>query len=48
VAGGVLLSTVVAFYFTPPMFALIYGRGEVAGASGQHAPEALPGVIAGA
>jgi multidrug efflux pump subunit AcrB len=48
VAGGVLLSTVVAFYFTPPMFALIYGRGEVAGASGHHAPEALPGVIAGA
>jgi multidrug efflux pump subunit AcrB len=33
VAGGVLLSTVVAFYFTPPMFALIYRRGEVAGAS---------------
>ena len=24
VAGGVLLSTVVSFYFTPPMFALVY------------------------
>jgi len=24
IAGGVLLSTVIAFYFTPPMFALIY------------------------
>ena len=29
VAGGVLLSTVVSFYFTPPMFALVYaGRGQ--------------------
>ena len=29
VAGGVLLSTVVSFYFTPPMFALLYaGRGR--------------------
>jgi len=26
IAGGVLLSTVVSFYFTPPMFALIYAR----------------------
>lgn len=26
VAGGVLLSTVISFYFTPPMFALIYRR----------------------
>ncbi len=26
VAGGVLLSTVVSFYFTPPMFALLYAR----------------------
>ncbi|MDW4496970.1 efflux RND transporter permease subunit [Sulfitobacter sp. D35] len=26
VAGGVLLSTVVSFYFTPPMFALVYAR----------------------
>jgi multidrug efflux pump subunit AcrB len=46
--GGVLLSTVVAFYFTPPMFAPIYGRGEVAEPSGQHAPKALPRVVAGA
>lgn len=28
VAGGVLLSTVVSFYFTPPMFALLYARGK--------------------
>lgn len=26
IAGGVLLSTVVSFYFTPPMFALVYPR----------------------
>ncbi|MEM1315575.1 MAG: hypothetical protein AAGI51_13530, partial [Pseudomonadota bacterium] len=26
VAGGVLLSTVVSFYFTPPMFALVAKR----------------------
>jgi multidrug efflux pump subunit AcrB len=26
VAGGVLLSTVVSFYFTPPMFVLAYAR----------------------
>ncbi|MEM9224135.1 MAG: efflux RND transporter permease subunit, partial [Pseudomonadota bacterium] len=26
VAGGVLLSTVISFYFTPPMFALIYAK----------------------
>lgn len=26
VAGGVLLSTVVSFYFTPPMFVLVYAR----------------------
>jgi multidrug efflux pump subunit AcrB len=29
IAGGVLLSTVVSFYFTPPMFALVYaGRAK--------------------
>ncbi|MEL6793969.1 MAG: efflux RND transporter permease subunit, partial [Pseudomonadota bacterium] len=29
VAGGVLLSTIVSFYFTPPMFALVYaGEGR--------------------
>jgi preprotein translocase subunit SecF len=27
IAGGVLLSTVVSFYFTPPVFALVY-RGR--------------------
>lgn len=26
IGGGVLLSTVVSFYFTPPMFALLYAR----------------------
>ncbi|MEL6680034.1 MAG: efflux RND transporter permease subunit, partial [Pseudomonadota bacterium] len=26
IAGGVLLSTIVSFYFTPPMFRLIYAR----------------------
>ena len=30
VAGGVLLSTVVSFYFTPPMFVLLYaGRARL-------------------
>ncbi|MFK7881863.1 efflux RND transporter permease subunit [Roseobacter sp.] len=33
VAGGVLLSTVVSFYFTPPMFALLYARNPNARAS---------------
>ena len=33
VAGGVLLSTVVSFYFTPPMFRLLVAR-----ASGEGAP----------
>ena len=28
IAGGVLLSTVVSFYFTPPVFALVY-RGKL-------------------
>lgn len=28
VAGGVLLSSFVSFYFTPPMFRLIYARGN--------------------
>ena len=28
IAGGVLLSTVVSFYFTPPMFALLYRRKQ--------------------
>ena len=26
IAGGVLLSTVVSFYFTPPVYALIHRR----------------------
>ena len=26
IAGGVLLSTVVSFYFTPPMYRLVYAR----------------------
>ena len=26
VAGGVLLSTIVSFYFTPPVFALLYRK----------------------
>jgi multidrug efflux pump subunit AcrB len=34
VAGGVLLSTVVSFYFTPPMFALVHRRSPAQGADG--------------
>ena len=26
IAGGVLLSTIISFYFTPPAFLLVYGR----------------------
>ena len=40
IAGGVLLSAVVSFYFVPPMFALIYAR-RTNGAEGEAtAPEA--------
>jgi multidrug efflux pump len=43
VAGGVLLSTVVSFYFTPPMFRLVYaGRPQRKAAELQHA---LPGAL---
>lgn len=28
IAGGVLLSTVISFYFAPPMFALVYARRQ--------------------
>lgn len=49
IAGGVLLSTVISFYFTPPMFALVYAKREKPaektasatvenGASNQNAP----------
>ena len=31
IAGGVLLSTVVSFYFTPPMFALLYRKRSTKG-----------------
>ena len=31
IAGGVLLSTVISFYFAPPMFALVYARNQKAG-----------------
>ena len=30
IAGGVLLSAVVSFYFTPPMFALVYRKAPAA------------------
>ncbi len=39
IAGGVLLSTVVSFYFTPPVFALIYGRGKRSVEQTDRAPE---------
>ncbi len=39
VAGGVLLSTVVSFYFTPPMFALLYARRR---GDAERKPEAQP------
>ncbi|MEN0000851.1 MAG: efflux RND transporter permease subunit [Pseudomonadota bacterium] len=36
VAGGVLLSTVISFYFTPPMFALVYARRRSDNATSQE------------
>ncbi len=33
IAGGVLLSTVVSFYFTPPLFALVHRRPKTARAT---------------
>lgn len=38
VLGGVLLSTVVSFYFTPPVFALLHARSGAAAARGDRAP----------
>ncbi|MEO0637069.1 MAG: efflux RND transporter permease subunit [Pseudomonadota bacterium] len=37
IAGGVLLSTIVSFYFTPPMFALLYSsrKNRLAARKGQ-------------
>ena len=40
IAGGVFLSMVVSFYFTPPMFALVMGRGKAAPAA--DAPRQRP------
>jgi multidrug efflux pump subunit AcrB len=49
IAGGVLLSTLISFYFTPQMFALVYpgrGRRESARDSGDPSPlePMLPGL----
>ncbi len=41
IAGGVLLSTVVSFYFTPPLFALIRRRNAAASAPQVPAGEVL-------
>ncbi|MEM9641639.1 MAG: efflux RND transporter permease subunit [Pseudomonadota bacterium] len=38
IAGGVLLSTVVSFYFTPPMFALVARRTPQSAAAARPAP----------
>ncbi len=43
IAGGVLLSTIVSFYFTPPMFALVYKKRRKAG-SGQEGREQITNV----
>ncbi|MEM9633280.1 MAG: efflux RND transporter permease subunit [Pseudomonadota bacterium] len=39
IAGGVLLSTVISFYFAPPMFALVYARGKRRAAKSDEKPE---------
>ena len=38
IAGGVLLSTVVSFYFTPQMFALVRPRAKDQAALAEHQP----------
>ncbi|MET1413606.1 efflux RND transporter permease subunit [Roseibium sp. HPY-6] len=40
IAGGVLLSTVISFYFAPPMFALVYARKRKPAASEETKPQA--------
>jgi multidrug efflux pump subunit AcrB len=40
IAGGVMLSALVSFYFTPPMFALLYRRKPTTAAA-QRAPYVL-------
>jgi multidrug efflux pump subunit AcrB len=42
IAGGVLLSTVVSFYFTPPMFALVRRRGVTPQAAPDASVEETP------
>ncbi|MCP4383237.1 MAG: efflux RND transporter permease subunit [Hyphomicrobiales bacterium] len=43
IAGGVLLSTIVSFYFTPPMFALVYRKKPKTPLELQHLPQpAMP------
>jgi len=37
IAGGVLLSTVISFYFAPPMFALVYARRQKVEEPGEFA-----------
>jgi hypothetical protein len=44
IAGGVLLSTVVSFYFVPPAFALLARRGTLP-ARDVSTPDADPGAI---
>lgn len=44
IAGGVLLSTVVSFYFTPSMFSLVMGRERRAGEPAEGA--GCPGLVA--
>ncbi|MEO1114798.1 MAG: hypothetical protein AAFY05_20790, partial [Pseudomonadota bacterium] len=39
IAGGVLLSTVISFYFAPPMFAMVYARRRKPGEQVQAQPE---------
>ncbi|MEM6619636.1 MAG: AcrB/AcrD/AcrF family protein, partial [Pseudomonadota bacterium] len=46
IAGGVLLSTVVSFYFTPPMFALVRKRVRDQVPAAQELSHADPGIVA--
>ncbi|MBO6507292.1 MAG: efflux RND transporter permease subunit [Roseibium sp.] len=45
IAGGVLLSTVISFYFAPPMFALVYARpGKRSSSADRTEPERKTGM----
>ncbi|MEM8824075.1 MAG: efflux RND transporter permease subunit, partial [Pseudomonadota bacterium] len=45
VAGGVALSTVISFYFTPPAFRLVYARRRPVEAKVEDQPQTYPQLL---